>query len=1052
MLQLIAKLSNKDFEDYITQANEAIDEINRLINKYNTPKVIGKAEILAEIYQHQRWLDSIISHEMLMSDDSFRQEYIQLFHHDFLGNLKKEFSNLGLDSLNESVVNKWDINNNQANEKIPDLDRFNQMIKPKFWSLLSGCYAGSSTPKALEKVASLLMQIERSKNSENTQEHYYQLTHLKSSLREIIIRDHLSAEDEAHIKRVIASVNGRIATLLENNQEFKRKISPKELVISNEISNASEEGIRKIVTYLEDNLKFSESEFQRLSEEEFSGFKEYTISYLGGFNAKNYLLYNPKTQEQYVLKITSQLGNSRYTSDRLKATVINDDLAHVFSYRGCITDKRKGFQKIKSLEITEFCANGDVLSYGKSLSEIADKLASAADIYEQMANTLTHFEANNALFPDMKPSNFLLSEDGKLIIADTKSFIEANFGIFNVRNAQGNKYYLHTVGLEPPELITPPFESKIDNFHAYLMGVSLYLYLTDQDEPVLIGDLDDYQQLKPSFFNFEKEVFTSDRGGQFQQLITALINPDPQARLSLHQAKQFLHAIQHDIKSEHSSFKSKSEACLYAIHHLDELQKKHPDEHLDNAIRDLKILFENHEQDPAKIADVLVNLLPDMANELEKKDLSNIAQAIVTSLYDQTPQEKFENPVGRRFESQMQIELLRNPTDAMMNSVFKISYELLKILNQLDALEAERPEFTGLIEEFTQSLISGKNPTGFGAQITEIEYGDLINLLAGNNKDNLNQILFVHFMFAQNIMRTLPSNTISLSNKEMPVGKLRQIIEGYCEEDNKGNLIRFHDNPQAFFNEVNPARSALVSDKTMYFGSPLYKAELTRGRLGLLETSYKTSQMGIMLQGQPEDGLPTDPSSWTPDAKYQGADLASRYVLDLIDNDAVYVAGPSGMTSLFLNIMELYGNFRTQEEKQHYLTAVSAYMVSGGFHSLHEVIGPAQYCLDLVPGYNVTAPEPDKMAPPPNFHQFYQQQMQIDPQFQERYEQGWRKTLESYNRQQQFHVHKPIADFDAQTPLQRVVKKDMTKIYKEQVAKVKNSDEMNDADRQFENK
>ena len=116
------------------------------------------------------------------------------------------------------------------------------------------------------------------------------------------------------------------------------------------------------------------------------------------------------------------------------------------------------------------------------------------------------------------------------------------------------------------------------------------------------------------------------------------------------------------------------------------------------------------------------------------------------------------------------------------------------------------------------------------------------------------------------------------------------------------------------------------------------------------------------------------------------------------------------MTSLFMGLMENYGNFSTVEEKQNYFAAVSAYMVSGGLHSLHEVIGPAQFSLDLIPGYRVSAPMEHLRAAPPNFHQFYQQQMDVDPEFRERYEQGWQHVMTAYATQAAAFVHAPISD------------------------------------------
>lgn len=106
------------------------------------------------------------------------------------------------------------------------------------------------------------------------------------------------------------------------------------------------------------------------------------------------------------------------------------------------------------------------------------------------------------------------------------------------------------------------------------------------------------------------------------------------------------------------------------------------------------------------------------------------------------------------------------------------------------------------------------------------------------------------------------------------------------------------------------------------------------------------------------------------------------------------------MTSLLLTQMELLNNFDQISLKQNYLSAVVAYIVGGGFHSLHEVIGPAQYVLKIVPEYAIQPPDTKdgKLAPPPNYYVFYHQQMTIDPEFAERRQMAWQRYLNFYEK------------------------------------------------------
>ena len=441
-----------------------------------------------------------------------------------------------------------------------------------------------------------------------------------------------------------------------------------------------------------------------------------------------------------------------------------------------------------------------------------------------------------------------------------------------------------------------------------------------------------------------------------------------------------------------------------------QLQKKYNNPLIAFAISQMKILVENHEQNPLIAAEIIANLsdepeVEDLILAEEGFMLDDIALAIKTSAYEQTLLEKYENPLARQFESQMQIAILHSPTAAMMSSVRAISNAILYVFAQM-----EEQGKKGVLEKFVKDLTSGKNPTGFGSQPQEITLDTVKQILEANRPEDLNQILFIHFLFAQKEMRAVPE-TIHAPNKRMPTGRLLEIIKKY-------NNGEYRDHPQAFFDEMNFDKLRLVSDVEIY-NSHLFTAEPDRGRDGKLADKF-SSRMGLLLEHQHQGDLPADRSHWTPDAQYQKANLDSIYVRDLIENDAVYASGPSGMTSLFLGIMEMYGNFSTVQEKQNYFAAVSAYMVSGGLHSLHEVLGPAQYGLGLIPGYRVTAPDHGVIAAPPNFHQFYQQQMELDPDFATRYDAGWEKLMTVYAQERHLHIHKPIERFNPDSMVQLV--------------------------------
>ncbi|QRN02599.1 hypothetical protein GH742_01195 [Legionella sp. MW5194] len=438
-------------------------------------------------------------------------------------------------------------------------------------------------------------------------------------------------------------------------------------------------------------------------------------------------------------------------------------------------------------------------------------------------------------------------------------------------------------------------------------------------------------------------------------------------------------------------FKSKTEAYTFAIMELIRLKNKNKEDlalvaKADLAIGKIKTAIENHEQNPEKVIDIL----QEMANI---KQIEGLIADIRQADFKQSPQEKFENPLGRRFESEMPVLLLKHPTPAIMEAVQRVSAELIKFIKTRE----DEYDMHVLYQQNNIAIALGAFPND-----KDLKPEEIIKILADNKPEDFIRIMYIHFKYAQCITRDAPVTTAPARE---PVGKLREIVselfnkpnEPEGESEKKERLIQFFTKGiQEPFWPGKGYRHHIADD--VFYNSSLYTAERNRGRLGRI--GYSThDQLGLMLKGQEEhaSGFPTEKGRWIPDCKEQEADLDSGYVLDLIENDAIYVAGPSGMTSLFLGQMEFLANLEDVNLKKNYLAAVVAYIVGGGFHSLHEVIGPAQYALDLVPGYNVAPPQKGKWAEAPNFKQFFDQQAQIDPDFAQRNNQAWGNYLNYFN-------------------------------------------------------
>ncbi|RUR29267.1 hypothetical protein [Legionella qingyii] len=1033
------QLFKKEYEDetFIDDINSDIEKLNRLIDIYNVAPHAQKAEALLQVRQQLLKIDANVGGELAVVIVSSSFPYTK-FYQEIFKEIRDELALLGCPGFSAKQINQWDIENCKKNERIPSAVLFEKENQPDFLAQVFG----TKTSTTIVKTTRLLKEIDLRVIDENTEENYYQLSILKQSIRELIASETISTADRTTLNDLIARVNNRLSNIVENNPRLRSKVyPPQDANLAQNIDNLSYETAQKIVKILSFPKKFDADTFHQEFDAILPGLEKYQIKFLGGGNAQNYLLTDNETGLRQVLKITPNKGNYRKTYERLKQTAVRDSLAEVYASQQAI-QKRSG-DYIYSLELTEFCAKGDVLSHGMKvqakialiekdiagtveesdqieLQKLCDEFTeydeisadekrqiltqlretqvlNAVNIYSQMADIFLNFQANNGFFPDAKPTNFLVTEFDQVLIADTKSFLNSENGLVNPRKIQKEGFLQYSSGFRSPQFEHGDQTGELfsaEKEHSYLMGLSLYCYITGTDINEVPVEAKDH----PDFLNFDGDVFQSPKGQKIKALIQGLTHHDADQRLNIQQAKDALHAITHDIKVEKSPFKSKTEAYFFALHNLMELAKTSNDEKLQQAIKEMKILIENHEQNPGKAVTILTSLASQLEDEGQQTLLRDIASAIQNSAYQQTLQEKYDNPLARRFESEMQIALLKSPTDKMMESVGHVSQALLNVFKQMEQLN-----YKDILEEFAENLTSGKEQTGFGSQPESIKIEQVRQILQRNDPNELNQIMFIQFLFAQKWMRQLPESILP-PNKNEPTGRMLELVKEYNDGE-------YRDNPQAFFNEFDNEKLKFISDKQMY-GSKLFTADPTRGRQGSLPTTF-SSQMGLMRLGQNQEGLDVDRSSWTPDVKYQEANLDSPFTRDLIENDAVYAAGPSGMTSLFMGIMENYGNFTTVEAKQNYLSAVSAYMVSGGLHSLHEVLGPAQYALNLIPGYQVSPPSKDEVANPPNFHQFYQQQMSLDPQFEERYQRGWEKMMEAYAKQKDQFVHAPVASLSA---------------------------------------
>ena len=163
-------------------------------------------------------------------------------------------------------------------------------------------------------------------------------------------------------------------------------------------------------------------------------------------------------------------------------------------------------------------------------TDTSSRIRAALSIYSQMAQALVAIGKEEAAFPDMKNTNWLIDANGKLRIADTKSFVPATNGTINFKDERHKWYNLpNTQYMNSPEMDDDEFDAKA--MHAYMLGKNLYQYLSG----CKCNDLDGKHDGSGYDFFFAPE-FNTGEGKELKELIIKLIKPHPKSRSTVEKA------------------------------------------------------------------------------------------------------------------------------------------------------------------------------------------------------------------------------------------------------------------------------------------------------------------------------------------------------------------------------------------------------------------------------------------------------------------------------------------------------------------------------------
>ncbi len=383
------------------------------------------------------------------------------------------------------------------------------------------------------------------------------------------------------------------------------------------IANMSPEKIDKLLAILsKGNRPELEEELKALYEtddnsQEAADFRmfltSYEIRYLGGMNSQNYKVTNLYTKQDMVLKVDNRLNTPRNIEDHLRETLRNFISPIHVEREGTYTDD-SGKVTSRTILVTSYYKSGSLEQECKDFIDrnkkrpIDELVIHECSIFEKMAKILSDIQDAGCIFPDAKLSNWLIDESGNVFISDTKSMGYTNDqGVFTL-DQPGNEFahLLYTPGYVPPEFQDVSLDIKSHSTHAFILGKNLYKYATGK-----AGE--DGKEL-----DFGHVIFSDTKGQELKTLIQALVNPDPDKRMSIRNAQIELYMI------------SNSE-CRQVFADLDALRIGPNDKKMDTFIRrKLKQIREGTPEEKDRIVQELKRMVIDLKSDKAVKDVQDI--------------------------------------------------------------------------------------------------------------------------------------------------------------------------------------------------------------------------------------------------------------------------------------------------------------------------------------------------------------------------------------------------------------------------------------------
>ncbi|MBL7480603.1 protein kinase family protein [Legionella bononiensis] len=512
-------------------------KLDILINKYNENQVNGIVDIIS-----LQQINAVADKLYLMVSTDPPKDYGS----DFMKWYNKKEISRELKNLSESSNTK-----SSKKQRIADISvavphhrkDFSRVPSPKeFKKRVKKVSFFSSEPKYFSDIRLLLHQfheLDPNKPDFDWGMALGQLELLQQKIVEILIDDLDLNEtpDRILLSRLLMVVNRTMNEFFRMNSELSSRYM---LQTPNRVSTI-------IDPYADDdrhNLRHLVAEL--ISTPKPLEIDEFSLEFLGGNNNKNWKITNRNNHARYTLRI--ERPEYYFDHDLRHRVKMNPNLsrylAQEFDFYPTDEIAHRGSESEYNLSITEFCSEGDVLSYRRSINESMSQeeiVTAVIDMSRQILDFALELQRDHLFYMDIKPENFLLRDNGEVFTADLKS-------ILNTQDIQiKTNLIVTTQENAPPEYPTARSYDS-DPFMTYQLGVLMYLLMVGPDaegKRDLLNRLSDEQSL-----DFSLPVFTVAGGEAMIDLIRAATRPIPSERIPLRHLSEAINLVHNELNQE----------------------------------------------------------------------------------------------------------------------------------------------------------------------------------------------------------------------------------------------------------------------------------------------------------------------------------------------------------------------------------------------------------------------------------------------------------------------------------------------------------------------